>query len=142
LRALRKVTPRRLADVARAAVLLGCARLRTRRGSLARTTGIGDPQAPWPPLSDAERSVVERIAWAVAVAARYVPWRSDCLVQALAARTWLASHGIESRLVIGVPHQKGARFEAHAWLLSHGITVTGGNVARYSAFLGGLSRRP
>lgn len=134
MQALRKITPRRLVDVARAVVLLGRARLRTRRGSLARTAGIGDPQAPWPPLSAAERRIIERCAWAVAVAARFVPWRSDCLVQALAARDWLTRQGIESRLAIGVPRQKGAQFEAHAWLLSHGITVTGGNVARYTAF--------
>lgn len=134
MRALRKITPRRLADVAWAAILLGRARLRTRQGGLARGSSSDDPQAPWPPLNDAQRRVIERSAWAVAVAARYVPWRSDCLVQALAARRWLARHGIESRLVIGVPQQKGPRFEAHAWLLSHGITVTGGDVARYNAF--------
>ena len=136
MRALRKVTPRRLADVAWAAVLLGRARLRTRQGNLARATGIGDPQAPWPVLGTAERRIIDRAAWAIAVAARYVPWRSDCLVQALAARAWLTRHGIESRLVLGVPGQKGPRFEAHAWLLSHGIAVTGGNVARYNAFPG------
>lgn len=134
MRVLRKVTPRRLADVAWAAVLLGRARLRTREGGLARAAASDDPQAPWPPLSDAQRSIINRTAWAIAVAARYVPWRSDCLVQALAARDWLTSHGIESRLAIGVPHQKGAQFEAHAWLLSYGITVTGGDVARYNAF--------
>ena len=53
-----------------------------------------------------------------------------------AARAGLTRHGIESRLVLGVPGQKGPRFEAHAWLLSHGIAVTGGNVARYNAFPG------
>ena len=134
MKALRKVTPRRLADVARAAALLGQARLRTRQGSQAWAEAIGDLQAPSPPPGAAQRRIIDRTAWAVAVAARFVPWRSDCLVQALAARAWLSAQGIESRLVIGVPGQKGARFEAHAWLLSHGITVTGGDVRHYRAF--------
>ncbi|OWV39197.1 lasso peptide biosynthesis B2 protein [Mameliella alba] len=134
MRVLRKITPRRLVDVARAAVLLARARLQTRQESLARSVVSRDPQAPWPPVTTAQSSDIDRVAWAVAVAARYVPWRSDCLVQALAARAWLAAHGIESRLVIGVPHQRGDSFEAHAWLLSHGVTVTGGNITRYAAF--------
>ncbi|WP_421906108.1 lasso peptide biosynthesis B2 protein [Mameliella sp.] len=134
LRGVRKVTPRRLVDVARAAALLGQARLRTRQGSQAWVGAIADRQPPSPQPSAAQRRAIDRTAWAVAVAARFVPWRSDCLVQALAARAWLAAQGIDSRLVIGVPGQKGARFEAHAWLLSHGITVTGGDVTRYRAF--------
>ncbi|MGP6089483.1 lasso peptide biosynthesis B2 protein [Antarctobacter jejuensis] len=131
---LRKITLRRLIDVAWAMVLLGRARLRTRRGGLAEAAQSGDQQAPWPPLTDAQRQAIDRTTWAIAVAARFVPWRSDCLVQALAARAMLAAHGVDSRLVIGVPRQMGDRFEAHAWLLSHGVTVTGGQVARYNAF--------
>ena len=35
------------------------------------------------------RADVERLAWAIAIAAEHVPWRSDCLVRVLAADRWL-----------------------------------------------------
>lgn len=130
---LRSLTPQRLADLARAVPLLARARLRTRRGGLGPELKI-DPDTPQKPLTEAQRQVVIRVAWAMAVAGRYVPWRSDCLVQALAARAWLAGRGIESRLVLGMPNRKGDRFEAHAWLVCDDITVTGGNVTDYTAF--------
>lgn len=113
-------------------MLLGRARVRLGQGGLA---ALHDEDASdLPPLTARDRALVTRVAWAVAVAARVVPWRSDCMVQALAARSWLAGQGLETRLVLGVPKQRGARFEAHAWLVCGDLTVTGGNVTGYTAF--------
>ncbi len=67
---------------------------------------------------------VERIAWSIQVAARYVP-RSTCLVQALAARSLMARYGYRSELRIGVNRDSRGAFEAHAWLEYNGKTVVG-----------------
>jgi hypothetical protein len=59
---------------------------------------------------------VERVSWAITLAARYVPWRSDCLIQVMGADRWLRMRG----------------FKAHAWLRYRDLTVTGG---RYDEFV-------
>lgn len=66
--------------------------------------------------------------------ARRMPWRSDCLVQAMAARHWLASKGVSSRLHIG--SRKGAEkgFEAHAWLTVGDLVVTGWDIENFEQF--------
>lgn len=68
-------------------------------------------------------------------AARLVPWRSDCLVQAMAAQRWLRREGRQTQLVIGVHKDPAGRFEAHAWLRCGMVTVTGGDVARFTPLL-------
>lgn len=59
---------------------------------------------------------LKRLSWAIDSAALHVPWRSDCLIQVVAARRWLDRHGIASRLYIGVRPPKGNELQAHAWL--------------------------
>lgn len=75
------------------------------------------------------------IAYVVPRIARAVPWRSDCLVQALAAQHWLAAEGIESEIVIGVERPDDAEFGAHAWLKCGDAIVTGGETDRYTIIL-------
>lgn len=88
-----------------------------------------------PALLDREQlELVDRVAFAIPRAARRVPFRSDCLIQALAARRWLHRRGIAARVTIGVkPHGTG-RLDAHAWLEAGGRIVTGGDIADYSPF--------
>jgi hypothetical protein len=69
----------------------------------------------------------ERVLWAVAATARFVP-RPTCLVRALAARTLLARHGHPSELRLGVARGHGRAFEAHAWLEEDGRVLVGGPV--------------
>lgn len=74
------------------------------------------------------------------VAAR-LPWRADCLVQAVAAQNWLQRQGLASRIVIGVAKGKEALarpapLESHAWLESGGTIVTGAPISRYTAVFG------
>ena len=80
------------------------------------------------------RPALERIAWAVEAAARYVP-KCTCLVKALAAQVILDRAGYPTRLQIGVANQEKG-FEAHAWLESEGKVVIGeAEPGRYSPLL-------
>lgn len=78
-------------------------------------------------------TVVDRIVFAVRAMGARVPWRSDCLVQALAAQQWLARHDIGSTVHLGVK-STAAPIDAHAWLKVGGRVVIGGDVADYAEF--------
>ena len=64
-----------------------------------------------------------------------VPWRSDCLVQALAGQRWLARKGIASEIVVGTAKQADGSFESHAWLRHHDRIVLGGDITGYLPLL-------
>ena len=83
-----------------------------------------------PPL---DTRLVERIAYAVPAVALRVPWRSDCMVQAMAAQSWLGRYGIASTMTIGVRKDAPEGFGAHAWLSAGDILVTGGDISAYVA---------
>ena len=74
----------------------------------------------------------KRVASAVAAMGARVPWRSDCLVQALAGQRWLARLGIASDLHIGVQRPTEARLDAHAWLTVGEEVVIGGETGAYA----------
>jgi hypothetical protein len=82
-------------------------------------------------LTALQRSLVERVAYAVPIMGLRVPWRSDCVVQALAARRWLARRKIASSICIGVRKDEQG-FQAHAWLRVGDRIVTGGDISSYS----------
>ena len=67
----------------------------------------------------------ELIGWAINSAASRVPWRSDCLLQAMAGSMWLDRIERTYKLNIGVRKNVEAELEAHAWLTSGGLIVTG-----------------
>ncbi|SDJ00322.1 lasso peptide biosynthesis B2 protein [Aliiruegeria lutimaris] len=77
---------------------------------------------------------VERVSIAIQRAANVVPWRSDCLIQAEAARHWLAAEGIETRIELGSHRTDAEGFLAHAWLIWRDRIVTGGDISRFSPF--------
>jgi hypothetical protein len=79
---------------------------------------------------------LDRIAWALPRVAARLPWRSDCIVQARAARHWLASHGIQSCLRLGVRNSPVSGFSAHAWVMVADRIVTGGDVTPFSPLTG------
>lgn len=78
---------------------------------------------------------VQLVADTVPHIAPWLPWRADCLVQAIAAQHWLASHGLASQIVIGADKTIEAGFEAHAWLRRGEQIITGGVVSRYTTLL-------
>lgn len=63
---------------------------------------------------------------AIETAARHVPWRSDCLVQALAASAWLRRLGLQPCLRLGAARSEIGDLSAHAWLELDGKVVLGG----------------
>lgn len=122
------------ADMLRAIAELAIARIRL--GTVETRALLSRAQAPQAsaPVKELDRrsnALVDRVSFAIPRAGRRVPWRADCLVQALAAQHWLSRRGVATTLVIGVDKPRPADFEAHAWLMAADRIVTGGPVARY-----------
>ena len=71
----------------------------------------------------ARSAPVDRVAWAVGAASRWVPG-ATCLASALAAQRLMSVRGCASELHIGVARQE-RQIAAHAWLESGGRIVIG-----------------
>jgi hypothetical protein len=83
---------------------------------------------PFATASEMERA--SRFGWLVAVAARYTPWQSLCLVQVLVLQRFLAKRGIPGQFYLGVRTSASDAFDprslsAHAWLQCGEIIVSG-----------------
>lgn len=125
------------ADLVRAALALGKARLQL---PYIDTTQFHQSQAsqektvqntsPAPQVVE----LIKRVTWATPRAARFVPWRSDCLVQAQAARNWLKRSGVQSEIQLGARTLTDGRMDAHAWLVCAGKIVTGGDITSFTPF--------
>ena len=79
--------------------------------------------------------VLARIGYVLPRLSDRLPWRSDCLIQAIAAQNWLTAYGVGSEIQIGVEKPEGGEFGAHAWLLHGEKVVTGGEIERYHVLL-------
>lgn len=66
---------------------------------------------------------------ALRAAVRRLPWRTTCLVRAMAGRMMLARRGTPSTLVLGVASDEEG-LSAHAWLMTADGCVCGGREAR------------
>jgi hypothetical protein len=63
----------------------------------------------------------------VRMTARYTPWESNCFPQAVAAKLLLSLYRIPYALYFGLKHKSDlSGTEAHAWVASGRIRVTGG----------------
>jgi hypothetical protein len=124
--ALPRRSPRELAALVEAAACLGLARLTVHLVPLsALSPHLGRHMAETgPAIAPAERPAALRVGWAIAAAARRLPWRCMCLEQALAARLMLRRRGLPSTLYLGA--SRGAEaMQAHAWLRSGELILTG-----------------
>ncbi|AGA92227.1 hypothetical protein Thimo_3571 [Thioflavicoccus mobilis 8321] len=75
--------------------------------------------------------VLQGVSWAVAAAARHLPFEAVCLPQAMAAKAMLRRRGIQGTLYLGVARDEG--MVAHAWLRVGDRVVTGaGDLKRYT----------
>lgn len=83
-----------------------------------------------------DREIADRVAFIIPVLAKYVPWRSDCVIQAMAAQHWLAANGQASEIRIGVHNSQEGKFDAHAWLVQNERILTGGNIDQYAVLIG------
>ncbi len=85
--------------------------------------------------SRAKPSDVARISYVLPRLSDRLPWRSDCLIQAIAAQNWLSGLQAVSEIQIGVENPTDGQFGAHAWLLHDGKVVTGGEIDQYDLIL-------
>jgi hypothetical protein len=69
------------------------------------------------------------ISWAVKSAAKYVPFKALCLVQALTAQRMLKKRKIKGFLFLGLKKDKGSAkgLAAHAWVKCNNFIITGGD---------------
>jgi Transglutaminase-like superfamily len=67
----------------------------------------------------------EDVAWAVGVAAEWLPGAYKCLPRAYAAHWLLARHGHASEVQVGVARDTAGHVEAHAWVVHGGRVVVG-----------------
>ncbi|WP_405107255.1 lasso peptide biosynthesis B2 protein [Paenibacillus sp. FSL K6-1217] len=68
---------------------------------------------------------IQQITKAIRVMSRYTPWKSTCMVRAVAGLKMLEKRGIESTLYMGVARDKQGKMIAHAWLRSGAHYVSG-----------------
>lgn len=67
--------------------------------------------------------VVHRVSRAIESVSRHTPWRSMCLEQGLAGKAMLRRRGQPNTLYVAVA--RDVALEAHAWLRSGDVCVTG-----------------
>lgn len=96
---------------------------------LKRHLGKSGGEAPWVPLaSNKQLHRALQIGRTIRLAARYTPWESACLPQAMAARWLLGLHRVPYGLYLG--WRRGAALPgdapAHAWVAVGRVNVTGG----------------
>jgi hypothetical protein len=75
--------------------------------------------------TESDPEFLERVGYAVRVAANHVPWRSDCFPQAIAARMLLKRYGHAAIIHFGVERVGDDGLEGHAWLTSGDTIVIG-----------------
>lgn len=65
--------------------------------------------------------IIRRVAW-------HMPFRADCVPQAMTGRWMLARRGIPSHIMIGTRKQpEASQLEFQAWLMVGDVEVTGGD---------------
>lgn len=89
--------------------------------------------APWlgqmmvesPPYAPKREGLIEQVSNSIQTAARYTPWESKCLAQAMAAKMMLKWRNIPSTLYLGVAKDVKTGVKAHAWLRCGDRILTG-----------------
>jgi len=122
----RQLSLRDWADVAVAVKELAIARAKLRQVNLKEL--MDDPVKEQP---ESALRLAKRVRLAIGRTHHRVPWRADCLVQAIAGRRWLDRRHVLTRLTIGVDDGRQGELAAHAWLTCGGEVVTGGDVSRH-----------
>jgi hypothetical protein len=101
-----------------------------------RTTGEPEIESAIDPV------VIRQVAWALRIAARFTPWKSNCLAQGLAAWRMLKRRGLPSVLYFGVAKDETDQMIAHAWLRSGDYFVCGGDGSKRYAVTGAFYSNP
>lgn len=79
-------------------------------------------------LSEEQTRQAKIISQSIKLAARYTPWYSNCLTQAMVAKFWCTYYNIPYMFFIGYAKEstKPLGEDAHAWVTAGSITITGG----------------
>lgn len=113
-----------LCGIARASInLLSYKRISPFFGNFCRMTLISTR----PTQEQMRRAILLRQS--IKLAARYTPWNSSCLTQAMVAKFWCQRYKIPYMFFIGLAKhsQKPLGEEAHAWVTAGPIAITGGH---------------
>lgn len=72
--------------------------------------------------------IVSQISRSITLAARFTPWDSSCLTQAIVAKFWCQYYDIPYFLFIGFAKHSNKPLgqDVHAWITSGPIAITGG----------------
>ena len=86
---------------------------------------------PDPPFAGLERQseLIAETRWAVAAAARRVPWRALCYEQGFAVQWLLRRHGVPVTLHYGVARKPKEGLVGHVWARSGELDVIGCEIA-------------
>jgi len=137
--------PRRQLLVAEAATSMLAARVRIAIFPFRRVSrGFGAFVPPTDPrvatqaqgIGEEEARIAKAVGWAVRTSAPWMPFRSVCLQQAMAAHAMLRRRGIPSVMHFGAGKSGEKPIDAHAWLDAAGVKVTGYPVPPHLAELG------
>ena len=84
-------------------------------------------------LSDKQRLRAQRIGRSVRLAAKYTPWDSSCLTQAMVATFWCKRFKIPYVFYIGLnkSEDEPSGYLAHAWITAGPVAITGGHSLSY-----------
>ena len=74
--------------------------------------------------SEKQLQVIYKISRAIVRSRRVIPWKSQCLTEAITAKVMLRGEKIKSTLYLGI-NKKNGDMTAHAWLKCGGTWVTG-----------------
>lgn len=87
---------------------------------------LGVKSAETPPTAPVDAVPrIRQITRAIRIVSRYTPWKSTCMVRAVAGLKMLKRRGIGSTLYLGVSKDRAGRMIAHAWLRSGEHYVSG-----------------
>ncbi|WP_223428716.1 lasso peptide biosynthesis B2 protein [Tateyamaria pelophila] len=134
---LRQLNWQQWSDLCVAVITLGRARLKLPHFKAAELQELQNAQGQTSRSAPPAQQVATRIArvtWAIPRAAKFVPWRSDCLVQAQAGQNWLKRYSIKSKIELGARKSSNGQMDAHAWLICDGEIVTGGDITTFVPF--------
>lgn len=73
---------------------------------------------------------LKRLSFVIQKVAKYTPWESKCLVQALTAQHILSKKKLKTTLYLGV-NKENNELIAHAWIRCGSFYVTGGDGQNY-----------
>jgi len=80
-------------------------------------------------ISTKQRNQALLIKRSITLAAKYTPWNSNCLTQAIVATFWCKRWRIPYMLYIGLRRsaEHASGYLAHAWTTAGPVPMTGGN---------------